>query len=44
MTAADETLPKAFHKKLEDSGAVITASEIGLPNIEAGHQMPLVFQ
>ena len=29
MTAADETLPKAFHKKLEDSGKVITESEIG---------------
>ncbi|MCP4722067.1 MAG: aldehyde:ferredoxin oxidoreductase, partial [Desulfobacteraceae bacterium] len=29
MTAADETLPKTFHKKLEDSGGVITESEIG---------------
>jgi aldehyde:ferredoxin oxidoreductase len=28
-TAADETLPKVFHRKLEDSGGVITASEIG---------------
>jgi hypothetical protein len=43
MTAA-ETLPKAFHKKREDSGAVIRESEIGLANIEAGHQVPLVFQ
>jgi aldehyde:ferredoxin oxidoreductase len=29
MTAADETLPKPFHKPLEDSGGVITESEIG---------------
>jgi aldehyde:ferredoxin oxidoreductase len=29
MTVADETLPKAFHTPLEDSGAVITEEEIG---------------